>query len=64
MKIKCPNCKKVIEWNESEYRPFCSGRCKMVDFGAWISEDYKVVDESDEDVVDLEQVFKDDEYIN
>ena len=64
MEIKCPKCKKVIEWQKGEHRPFCSKRCKMVDLGAWASGDYKIADESDEDVVDLEQVLKDDEYIN
>lgn len=25
----------------SETRPFCSGRCKQIDLGKWLSEEYK-----------------------
>jgi endogenous inhibitor of DNA gyrase (YacG/DUF329 family) len=27
---------------ESPFRPFCSERCKMIDLGAWASEEYRV----------------------
>lgn len=44
--VACPTCSKQIEWNpENEFRPFCSERCKMIDLGAWASEEYKVVAE-------------------
>jgi endogenous inhibitor of DNA gyrase (YacG/DUF329 family) len=53
MKIKCPTCKQKIEWNNNPYRPFCSERCKLIDLGAWASEEYKIEgkleDESDEE---------------
>jgi endogenous inhibitor of DNA gyrase (YacG/DUF329 family) len=36
-----------VEWSEaSEYRPFCSDRCRLIDLGAWISEQHKIPDES------------------
>jgi len=53
MKTRCPKCKKEINWEENEWRPFCSERCKMVDLGAWVSEDYKIPEvpgEYDEEV--------------
>jgi hypothetical protein len=46
--VKCPTCGKQTEWNGNEYRPFCSERCKLIDFGAWANEEYRVPDESQE----------------
>jgi endogenous inhibitor of DNA gyrase (YacG/DUF329 family) len=42
MKIKCPTCKAKTEWNDNPFRPFCSERCKLIDLGAWASEEYKI----------------------
>jgi uncharacterized protein len=39
---KCPNCNRPVEWQDNPFRPFCSERCKLVDFGKWIDEDYRV----------------------
>ncbi len=39
-KVKCPNCSKETEYKGNEFRPFCSQRCKLIDFGAWIDGDY------------------------
>ncbi len=47
MQVKCPNCKKTVKWEGNPWRPFCSERCKLVDLGAWASEDYRVADEDD-----------------
>ena len=48
---KCPKCKKRVKWEGNKWRPFCSERCKMVDLGAWVSEDYKIPDQmSEQDV--------------
>lgn len=39
--VSCPSCGKEVIWNSSSrYRPFCSARCKGIDFGAWAAEDY------------------------
>jgi len=40
--IKCPTCKKVGDWFAGQYGPFCSKRCKLVDLGAWFSEENKI----------------------
>jgi len=48
MNLKCPKCKKRVIWEENEWRPFCSERCKMVDLGAWVSEDYRITEEAGE----------------
>lgn len=47
MQIKCANCGKPIQWENNEFRPFCSERCQLIDFGAWVDEDYRVPDETD-----------------
>jgi uncharacterized protein len=47
--IICPICKKQTTWEDNEFRPFCSERCKMIDFGAWVDEEYAVSDVSAED---------------
>lgn len=39
---KCPNCNRQVEWQDNPFRPFCSERCKLVDFGKWIDEEYRV----------------------
>jgi endogenous inhibitor of DNA gyrase (YacG/DUF329 family) len=37
--VNCPTCQKIVPWNETEpYRPFCSKKCQLIDFGDWASE--------------------------
>jgi uncharacterized protein len=32
-----------VEWTpESKFRPFCSDRCKLIDLGAWASEEHAI----------------------
>jgi uncharacterized protein len=41
--VKCPTCKRPVEWSAASlYRPFCSDRCRLIDLGAWISEQHKL----------------------
>ena len=50
--VRCPQCGKPVEWSPaSRWRPFCSERCKMIDFGAWASDAYRIPAE-DDDVAD------------
>lgn len=42
MTVKCPSCKKPVIWEETPTRPFCSERCKLIDLGKWLDEDYRV----------------------
>ncbi|HVS20546.1 MAG TPA: DNA gyrase inhibitor YacG [Pyrinomonadaceae bacterium] len=39
---KCPTCGKPVEWKDNLWRPFCSERCKLIDFGRWADEEYRV----------------------
>lgn len=37
--VKCPNCGKKVAWIEQQrFKPFCSDRCKLIDFGEWADE--------------------------
>jgi uncharacterized protein len=50
--VKCPTCGRPVEWSdESAYRPFCSDRCRLIDLGAWLTEQHKIPDE-DADAAD------------
>ncbi|MDQ3820214.1 MAG: DNA gyrase inhibitor YacG [Acidobacteriota bacterium] len=40
--MKCPTCGKPAEWQDNPHRPFCSERCKLIDFGRWANEEYRV----------------------
>jgi endogenous inhibitor of DNA gyrase (YacG/DUF329 family) len=40
--MKCPNCGKPVEWQDNPARPFCSERCKLIDFGRWANEEFRV----------------------
>jgi endogenous inhibitor of DNA gyrase (YacG/DUF329 family) len=45
--VKCPTCRRPVTWSEdSPYRPFCSDRCRLIDLGAWLTEQHKLPDES------------------
>jgi uncharacterized protein len=41
--VRCPACGgDSVFAPTNEWRPFCSQRCKQVDFGAWASEEFRV----------------------
>ncbi|MGE0581836.1 MAG: DNA gyrase inhibitor YacG [Steroidobacteraceae bacterium] len=43
MKVPCPTCQRETEWSDaSPYRPFCSQRCRLIDLGAWLSEEHAI----------------------
>ena len=59
MKHRCPVCSKTVrapaevESGQEEFFPFCSERCRLIDLGAWLDAEYKIVsnahsEESDE----------------
>jgi endogenous inhibitor of DNA gyrase (YacG/DUF329 family) len=46
--VSCPRCGTQVAWvPEARFRPFCSERCRMVDLGAWATEQYRVPAESE-----------------
>ena len=38
----CPTCQQKGPWSGKPYSPFCSERCKMVDLGKWLGEEYRI----------------------
>jgi uncharacterized protein len=57
-KVRCPQCAKIVEYLPSNpNRPFCSERCKMIDLGAWASDQYAIPGKSQEadDILELAQ---------
>ena len=41
--VGCPRCGAQVAWTPAaRFRPFCSERCRMVDLGAWATEQYRV----------------------
>lgn len=52
IKVRCPICQRVMagqspaEWPQY---PFCSPKCRLIDLGRWLGEDYRVASESNEE---------------
>lgn len=61
--VRCPHCGKQTEYEGNEFRPFCSERCKLLDFGAWADEEYGIPagpsDLSDEEIDSIENLLDD-----
>lgn len=54
--VVCPQCKgDSIFAAKNVYRPFCSERCKNIDFGAWASESFRMEADASPD----DQAFSD-----
>ncbi len=48
--VKCPTCSRDLEWSgASPFRPFCSDRCRLIDLGAWLSEERSIAGEHAEE---------------
>jgi len=46
-RVKCPTCDRLLEWSEdSPFRPFCSDRCRLIDLGAWLSDERGIAGEA------------------
>ena len=55
--VPCPTCGQEVEWSEaSEWRPFCSERCRLIDLGEWFNESHRLPggpgDEADQENID------------
>jgi len=64
-KVKCPSCHRETEYTGNEFRPFCSERCKLIDFGEWADEKYALPTQetalSEEDLDKIERALKEKE---
>ncbi|KHD89088.1 MULTISPECIES: DNA gyrase inhibitor YacG [Bdellovibrio] len=54
--VKCPQCGRLALYSpENPFRPFCSERCRIIDLGAWASEEYKIpVKDSSSDALSMD----------
>ncbi len=44
--VKCPTCTNSVEWSaQSQWRPFCSERCRLIDLGEWFGEEHRIPSE-------------------
>jgi len=52
--VTCPSCGgDSVYAPANPYRPFCSERCKSIDFGAWASENFRMPAEAPPDDQDF-----------
>jgi len=48
--VACPHCgKPALYAPANRFRPFCSERCRLIDLGAWASENYRIPDSAPAD---------------
>lgn len=40
--MRCPVCNKEFRPDQTDSMPFCSSRCRTLDLGRWLDEDYSV----------------------
>jgi endogenous inhibitor of DNA gyrase (YacG/DUF329 family) len=63
--VKCPNCGRRTEYSGNEFRPFCSERCKLIDFGEWADERFALPAEhtplAEEDLQEIERALEEKE---
>ncbi len=45
--VRCPTCGRELEWTGAPFRPFCSERCRLIDLGAWFSEQRAIASDSE-----------------
>jgi endogenous inhibitor of DNA gyrase (YacG/DUF329 family) len=44
--VACPGCGSTTVWStDNPFRPFCSERCKLIDFGQWATGAYRIPQE-------------------
>ena len=63
--VKCPTCGRKTEYSGNEFRPFCSERCKLIDFGAWADEEFALPSQTEslaeEDLAQIERALQEKE---
>ena len=59
-KLRCPICNAEVPRN-SRSLPFCSPRCRNIDLGRWLNEEYTLTDPHDDEEEEEPYPF-DDEY--
>lgn len=47
--VQCPLCKRMFDPQLSPALPFCSERCRNIDLGRWLNEEYGLPHTADEE---------------
>ena len=55
--VNCPSCKSDFDYYSSEFRPFCSQKCKMIDLGLWLTESYSIDSKEPLEEADIDKVI-------
>ena len=58
LSVKCPNCTKSFSYYNSEFRPFCCEKCKMIDMGQWMSETYSIAGRTNSVFIEEPELLK------
>jgi endogenous inhibitor of DNA gyrase (YacG/DUF329 family) len=57
MAARCPTCKRdVLPRAQNPAVPFCSPRCREVDLGKWLGEEYRLADNTPVSEEDLQSM--------
>jgi endogenous inhibitor of DNA gyrase (YacG/DUF329 family) len=48
-RVRCPICDRLMQGAAADWPqfPFCSARCRLIDLGRWLGEDYGIVPETE-----------------
>ena len=54
--VRCPMCGKKVKFDDKQKLPlnfpFCSKRCKLIDLGKWLNEEYTISDPITEEIIE------------
>ena len=42
--LRCPTCNEWFKITDARAMPFCSERCRLIDLGKWLNEEYSLPD--------------------
>jgi uncharacterized protein len=57
IKVRCPICQRVLQGQstaEWPQYPFCSDRCRLIDLGRWLGEDYRFAADAEDEATPQE----------
>lgn len=61
LSVRCPVCKtEVLMTKDFPFRPFCSQRCKMIDFGDWAAESHRIEGEKVDGEINEDELWSED----
>jgi endogenous inhibitor of DNA gyrase (YacG/DUF329 family) len=55
--VVCPTCKKEFDPPQSDALPFCCERCRLIDLGRWLGEDFGLPSVPDPEADETPETF-------